>query len=61
MEKTQIDAVRMTRQIRDAHAEALCDATPEERIRFYREKARRLHEAVEEHQSEGRTLGTGRP
>ncbi|HYH83428.1 MAG TPA: hypothetical protein VEX86_26775 [Longimicrobium sp.] len=43
MEPTQIDAVAMTRRIRDAHAEQLKDATPEERIRFFREKARRLH------------------
>ena len=41
-----IDAVAMTRAIRDAHYEALKDATPEERLRFYREKARRLLERV---------------
>jgi hypothetical protein len=61
MEKTQTDAVGMTRQIRDAHAEALQNATLEERIRFYREKARRLHEAVEERQGEGKALGAERP
>ena len=44
----QIDAVAMTRRIRDAHAEQLKDATPEERIRFYREKARRVHAALAE-------------
>lgn len=61
MEKTQIDAVGITRRIRDAHAEALRNATPEERIRFYREKARRLHEAVEERHGEGSISGPGRP
>ena len=48
MESTQIDAVAMTRRIRDAHAEQLKDATPEERIRFFRDKARRVHEALAE-------------
>jgi len=43
MEKKDFDAVAMTRRIRDAHAERLLDATPEERILFYREKAQRLH------------------
>jgi hypothetical protein len=43
MEKKDFDAVAMTRRIRDAHAEQLRGATPEERIRFYREKAKRLH------------------
>ena len=46
MEPTQIDAVAMTRRIRETHAEQLADTTPEERIRFYREKARRLHESL---------------
>jgi hypothetical protein len=46
MEPTQIDAVAMTRRIRDVHAEQLKDATPEERIRFFREKARRVHAAL---------------
>jgi hypothetical protein len=43
MEKKAFDAVAMTRRIRDAHAEQLSGATPEERIQFYREKAQRLH------------------
>jgi hypothetical protein len=42
--KSEIDAVAMTRAIRDAHYEVLKDATPEERLQFYREKARRLQE-----------------
>lgn len=46
MEPTQIDAVAMMRRIRDAHAEQLKDATPEERIRFFREKAHRVHAAL---------------
>jgi hypothetical protein len=46
MKKKALDAVAMTRRIRDAHAEQLGDATPEERIRYYREKARRLHASL---------------
>jgi hypothetical protein len=48
MEPMQIDAVAMTRRIRDAHAEQLKDATPDERVRFFREKARRVHAALAE-------------
>jgi hypothetical protein len=47
MEKT-IDAVAMTRRIRDAHHEQLKNATAAERIRFFREKARRVHAAIDE-------------
>ncbi len=47
MEK-KIDAVAMTRRIRDAHHEQLKDASPTERIRFFREKARRVHAMIEE-------------
>lgn len=47
MEKTEFRAVEMTRQIRAEHAEHLRDAAAEERIRFYREKARRLHAELE--------------
>lgn len=50
MEKT-IDAVAMTRRIRDAHYERLKGATREERIRFYREQARQLHEQVAREQA----------
>jgi hypothetical protein len=40
MESTEhIDAVEMTRRIREKHAAQLQGVTPEERIRFYREKA----------------------
>ena len=48
MESTSIDSVAMTRRIREAHAEQLKDATPEERIRFFREKAPRLHASLAE-------------
>jgi hypothetical protein len=48
MEKKPIDAVAMTRRIRDAHHEQLKDATAAERIRFFREKARRVHAAISE-------------
>jgi hypothetical protein len=47
MEK-KIDAVAMTRSIRDAHHEQLKDATSAERIRFFREKARRVHASIDE-------------
>jgi len=46
MKKKAFDAVALTRRIRDAHAEQLSGATPEERIRFYREKAQRLHASL---------------
>jgi hypothetical protein len=38
-----VKAVEMTRQIRDKHYEQLKGATIEERIAFYREKARAFH------------------
>ncbi|HEV2146555.1 MAG TPA: hypothetical protein VGR37_03985 [Longimicrobiaceae bacterium] len=46
MEKKDFDAVAMTRRIRDHHYQLLKDASPEERIRFIREKAQRMHEYV---------------
>ncbi|MEW5931152.1 MAG: hypothetical protein AB1941_27120 [Gemmatimonadota bacterium] len=46
MEKKEFDAVEMTRRIRDHHYELLKDASPQERIRFIREKALRMHEYV---------------
>jgi O-acetyl-ADP-ribose deacetylase (regulator of RNase III) len=46
MKKKTFDAVAFTRQVRDAHHEQLKDATAEERLRFYQEKARRLHEEL---------------
>jgi hypothetical protein len=35
--------MEMIRQIRDSHHELLKDKTPEERIAFYREHARRMN------------------
>ena len=46
MEKP-FDAVAMVRAIRDEHHEALKDATPEERVRFYREKVESLRARLE--------------
>jgi hypothetical protein len=60
MEPKQIDAVAMTRHIRDAHAEQLKDATPEERIRFFREKASRVHAALADQMSVAAS-GTTKP
>jgi hypothetical protein len=39
----EIKTVEMTRRIRDAHYAELADKTPEERIAFYRERAKALH------------------
>lgn len=43
MMTTPIDTIAMVRAIRDAHYEQLKNTTPEERIAFYRERARHLH------------------
>lgn len=42
MTKTTIKAVEMIRRIREQHAQFLQQATPAERIAFYREKARKM-------------------
>jgi hypothetical protein len=42
----KIDAIAMTRRIRDANSERLKGASDEERIRFYRDEARKLHEQI---------------
>ena len=42
-DQLRINAVEMTRQIRDAHYADLKDKTVNERIEFYRRKARELH------------------
>jgi len=47
MKKTTINAVEMVRRISDAHYEQLRDKSPEERIAFYRAKARLLQAQVE--------------
>lgn len=40
---SDINAVEMTRRIRDAHFEQLQGKTPEEAMAFFREKAERVH------------------
>ena len=47
MKKTTINAIEMVRRIRDAHYEQLRGKSPEERIAFYRAKARLLQAQVE--------------
>jgi hypothetical protein len=52
MPDPEIKAVAMVRAIRDAHYEKLKDLSPQEKIAFFREKARALHAALgrpEEH------------
>ena len=39
----KINSVELVRGIRDAHYERLKDSSPQEKIAFFREKARRLH------------------
>lgn len=42
-DQLRIRTVEMARQIRDAHYANLKDKTPDERIEFYRRKARELY------------------
>ncbi len=42
-----IKTLKMTRRIRDANYEKLRGKSPRERITFYREKARHLHNEIE--------------
>lgn len=42
-----IKAVDMVRSIREAHYARIKDLSPEEKIRFFREKARALHSELE--------------
>ena len=46
MKKATIKAVEMVRRIRDAHYEQLRGKSPEERIAFYRAKARGLQAEI---------------
>ncbi len=46
MKKDNIDAVEMTRRIRDAHYQQLKGKTYRERIEFYRMKAQKLHRRI---------------
>lgn len=48
MAKNEIDAVEMTRRIRDAHAEELKDKPASERIDYYRSKAESLFARLEQ-------------
>jgi hypothetical protein len=43
MREPEIRAVEMVGRIRDAHYERLKDRSPQEKIAFFREKARALH------------------
>ena len=43
MPEPQIKAVEMVRSIREAHYEKLKDLSPQEKVAFFREKARKLH------------------
>ena len=47
-EKKTFDAVKMVREIRDQHYEETKKMSAEERIAFYREKARKLHRHLDE-------------
>jgi hypothetical protein len=51
-QKTTIKAVEMVRRIRDAHYEQLRGKSPEERIAFYRAKARGLQAEIAEQRQE---------
>jgi len=46
--KKTFDAVRMVREIRDQHYQKTKDMSTDERIAFYREKARALHQRLDE-------------
>jgi hypothetical protein len=43
MREPEIRAVELVRRIRDAHYERLKELSPQEKIAFFREKARALH------------------
>lgn len=42
MDETQINAVKMTRKIRDEHAKSLAGKSHAERIAFFRERANKM-------------------
>jgi hypothetical protein len=48
MPEPQIQAIQMVRTIRDAHYEKLKGRSPQEKIAFFREKARALHNELTE-------------
>jgi hypothetical protein len=47
-QEMKLKTVEMTRRIRDTHHERLRDKSWEERVAFYKEQARALHEALRE-------------
>ncbi len=57
----EIDAVEMTRRIRADHAQQLQDASPEERIRFFRQKARPFEQRWAAAQAENSAKKEGGP
>ena len=46
MDKKKIDAIEMTRKIRDEHARRLAGKSHAERIAFYREQAKRMEKKL---------------
>jgi hypothetical protein len=46
MDKKKINAIEMTRHIRDEHAKQLAGKSHAERIAFYRERARKLEKKI---------------
>lgn len=46
MSQPRFDAIAMVRKIRDAHYELLKDFSAQEKIQFFREKSRALHEEL---------------
>ena len=48
MKKQSVKAVEMTRRIRDAHYEQFKDKPIEERVAYYKERARAFNEKVDE-------------
>ena len=53
--KKTFDTVKMVRQIRDRHHQQLEGKSREDRLAFYREKARKLHQELDEEKRKERT------
>jgi hypothetical protein len=59
MEKKTFDAVKMVREIRDRTAEEMKDMSPEERMDYYRTKAKAVHRELDRaHSGKGREKTT---
>jgi len=56
MMQREFHAVAFVRAIRDRHYRELKGKTPQERIAFYREKARQLHAKLKRETSEGAAI-----